>query len=179
MRYPGRAAVLAAMLALAGCSGGEGQQMAGPEQVHYDDAAVRVKQRADEVAQVLGVPLAEPYYSAPPCEDPAGEPSRTGVYHIHSSFTLTVGEDRVGDVLRAAHTHFTERGFEVRDITWFDDGSGDLRATSPEGFGYALLATSSPAELAFWVDSPCYQAPAGEVDPSRWTPRFASPATGG
>lgn len=174
MRHPGRAAALAVMLALAGCSGGEGQQMAGPEQMHYDDAATAVKQRADAVAEVLAVPLAEPYFSAPPCEDPAGNPSRTGVYHIHASFTLPVG-DRVGDVLRTAHSHFTGRGFEVRDITWFDDGSGDLRATSPDGFEYALLATSSPDVLAFWVDSPCYQAPADAGDPSRWVPRFSSP----
>src|SRR5690606_37308243 len=70
--------------------------------------------------------------------------------------------------------HFTDRGFEVRGITWFDDGSGDLRATSPDGVAYALLATSSPDALALWVDSPCYQAPAGAGDPSRWVPRFPS-----
>lgn len=139
-------------------------------EVYYDDAAQQVRTRAATVAELLGAALAEPYLNPTACQDPAGRPSGTGVYYLHSSYTLPVGEERVEDALRTAHRHFTDQGYQVSDISWFGGGGGRVRAESPDGYRYSLTTTKPPVAIALGVHSPCYQAPADEVESHQWVP---------
>lgn len=163
--------VVTAMLGLVACAGGDTEEpTVDLEQLTFDQAAVRARERADAIADLLEQPLAEPYFSPSPCGDPAGADSETGVYSMHSSYTLLVGQDRLADALRAARAHFAGQGHAVEDIRWSEGGGGRLRSESPDGYRYLLTATTPPRALAFWVDSPCYQAPADEVDYLQWVP---------
>lgn len=129
----------------------------------YDDAAREVRGRAGAVADLLEAPLTEPYLNPTACQDPQGRPSTTGVYYLHSSYTLPVGADRVAGALRAAHQHFAGQGYQVSEVNWFGDGGGRVRAESPDGYRYSLTTTMPPVAIALGVHSPCFQAPAAEV----------------
>jgi hypothetical protein len=138
--------------------------------VSYDDAAREVRSRAGAVAELLAAPLTEPYLNPTACLDPQGRASETGVYYLHSSYTLPVGADRVADALQLAYRHFAAEGYQVSDIDWFNGGGGRVRAESPDGYRYSLTSTMPPVAIALGVHSPCFQAPAGEVARDRWLP---------
>jgi hypothetical protein len=130
--------------------------------VSFDDAAREVRGRAGAVAELLATPLTEPYLNPTACLDPLDRPSGTGVYYLHSSYTLAVGADRVEDALRLAYKHFSELGYRVSDIHWFRGGGGGrVRADSPDGYRYSLTTTMPPVAIALGVHSPCFQAPPG------------------
>jgi hypothetical protein len=141
------------------------------ENVSMDEAAIQVQDRALAVAAHLDVPLENPSVLPDSCSDPSGNPSETGVFYMTARGQLIVGEDRVGEAARALHRYFTAQGFDVEDIRWFDDGTGDMRATEPPDFGYSTASMVGATGYAISVSSPCYQAPEGE-DPTdgRWHP---------
>jgi len=129
--------------------------------VSYDDAAQEVRHRAGTVAELLGAPLTDPYFNPTACLDPQGRPSESGVYYLHSSYTLPVGADRVEDALRLAHRHFADQGYQVSDVDWFRDGGGRVRAEAPDRYRFSLTTTMPPVAIALGVHSPCFQGPAG------------------
>lgn len=136
-----------------------------------DEAAALVHDRVAAVVRLLDGPVENPTIGPVPCEDPAGELSKTGVYFMSAKQQVVVGEGRLAEALRRVHAYFSEQGFDTEEIRWLEDGTGMLRATDPDGFWYSLAPTDPPVAFALFVDSPCYQAPEGE-DPmdGRWRP---------
>lgn len=136
-----------------------------------DEIAIEVHDRAVAVAERLGVPLENPTLGPVQCTGPVGEPSSSGVFYMSGTHQLLVGNERLREALLTIREHFTQQGFQLEDIRWLEDGSGQLRATDREGYRFSLLPTDRRGGFAFSVDSPCFQAPVGEdpTDPL-WAP---------
>ena len=156
LRVVARVTALVAVLALAGCSFGKGDDV---DTRTVAEVKQSVQEWADQVVTLIGdTSINTPSANDASCTGRAGESDRS-IFYVQGGYSLPIAEEDQLATLARLREHWKAQGWTITDDRTFNDSSGTLTVKTPDGYSLDLSSTIPPIAFSLIIVSPCYKSP--------------------